>query len=302
MIRLAHFSDIHVEARAHWTARDWLGKRLTAWLNLRLLGRGRRFRDCDRVLAALRSELRDRHFDRVVFSGDATALGFEEESARAAALLGLGDDAPPGLAVPGNHDYLTVRAAATGHFECHFAPWLTGERVDGALYPFAQRVGPAWLVAVNAAVAHWGPIDASGRVGPDQLRRLATLLGRLDAGPRVLVTHYPVRRANGRREKPWHGLRDLDAVLAVAGAGGVALWLHGHNHRPYHHAAADGVPFPVICAGSATERARWSYGDYTLDGERLRALVRVYDEKAERFVDGETFAVTLGRTQTSRDR
>jgi 3',5'-cyclic AMP phosphodiesterase CpdA len=293
MIRLAHFSDIHVEARSRWAAGDWLSKRLTSWMNLRLLGRGARFRDAGRVLAALRADLRRRQFDHAVFSGDATALGFEEESARAAELLGVGGDALPGLAVPGNHDYCTRRAATTGHFERHFTPWLVGERLDGVTYPFAQRVGPAWLVAVNSAVPHWWPTDATGLVGAEQLRRLEALLRGLSEGPRVLVTHYPVRREDGRPERRGHALRDLDDLLAVARAGGVSLWLHGHRHDAYHHAATADVPFPVICAGSATERRRWSYGDYTLEGGRLRAVVRAFDEAAGEFVEGRTFEVEL---------
>src|SRR5439155_15890725 len=90
-IRLAHLSDIHVTAPACvWRPADWFNKRLTAWLNLRVLGRGRSFRHTDRVLAALVEDLRGRNFDRLVFSGDATAMGFEEEVCRAAHLLGVG--------------------------------------------------------------------------------------------------------------------------------------------------------------------------------------------------------------------
>jgi 3',5'-cyclic AMP phosphodiesterase CpdA len=141
--------------------RHWFSKRLTGWVNLSLLGRGHRFRHAERVLAVLRDELRDRRFDRVVFSGDATALGFEEEVARAAALLGLEHPEPlPGLAVPGNHDYYTAHAARSGHFEQYFAPWQAGERVGDAVYPFAQRVGPGWLVAVNSSRPNRWPADA----------------------------------------------------------------------------------------------------------------------------------------------
>src|SRR5262249_54374331 len=123
-VRLAHLSDVHVRVPGcmRWP-RHWFGKRLTGWVNLSLLGRGHSFRHAERVLAVLHDELRDRRFDRVVFSGDATALGFEEEVARAAALLGLGHPEPlPGLAVPGNHDYYTAHAARSGHFEQYFAP------------------------------------------------------------------------------------------------------------------------------------------------------------------------------------
>src|SRR5262245_16396316 len=84
-VRLAHVSDIHITApRATWRREDWLNKRLTAWINLRFLGRGFRFRKAEDVIAALAEELDGRPPDRVVFSGDATALGFEEEVAHAA--------------------------------------------------------------------------------------------------------------------------------------------------------------------------------------------------------------------------
>jgi hypothetical protein len=180
-----------------------------------------------------------------------------------------------------------------GHFERHFAPWLAGERVDRAIYPFAQRVGPAWLVGVNSSTANRWAWDAGGGVGAAQLRRLETLLDRLEGGPRILVTHYPVWRASGKRERRGHGLRDLDDLVAVARRGGIGLWLHGHRHETYHHTTSDFAPFPVICAGSATQRGRWSYKDYTLTGHRLRAVQRVFDEKEGAFRDGATFEVEL---------
>jgi 3',5'-cyclic AMP phosphodiesterase CpdA len=292
MFRLAHVSDVHVEAPARWHLGDWFSKRLTSWINLRLLGRGKRFRQTPQVLAALRAEWRERRPDRVVFSGDATALGFPEESARAAEWLGVGDQATPGLAVPGNHDMLT-RRADSGHFEQYFAPWLIGERIGTEVYPFAQRVGPAWLVAVNSAVPNRRPTDARGRVGAAQLERLAELLRRLDSGPRILVTHYPVFATHGGPEKKHHALRDLAELIAVARDGGVLLWLHGHRHDAYHHAATADVPFPVICAGSATDVKTWSYGEYTIDCDRLSAVVRVFDSERDGFRDGTTFEVAL---------
>src|SRR5262249_19954167 len=149
-----------------------------AWINLRLLGRGYRFRRAERVLSALTAELRDRAIDHVVFSGDATAMGFEEETARAAHLLRVGE--MPGLAVAANPDYCTPTAVRSGHFERHFAPWQEGVRVEDAVYPFAQHVSGLWLVAVNSATANRWAWDARGAVGADQLDRLRRLLARLD--------------------------------------------------------------------------------------------------------------------------
>jgi 3',5'-cyclic AMP phosphodiesterase CpdA len=291
-VRLAHFSDIHVTApHCNWRIGDWLSKRLTTWANLRVLGRGKSFPDSDRILTALAGDLAGRRFDRLVFSGDATAMGFDEEVSRAAHFLQVGRSA--GLAVPGNHDYCTPRAMNSGSFERHFAPWLEGRRVDESLYPFAQRVGPAWLVAVNSATANRLPHDARGRVGAAQLARLDKLLATLDEGPRLLVTHYPVRRGDGRPEHAWHGLRDLEAFLDVARRGQVAAWLHGHLHDAYHILPSADLPFVLLCAGSTTQKARWSYGDYTLSGNRLSVLWRVWDEQAGAFRDGSTADLQL---------
>jgi 3',5'-cyclic AMP phosphodiesterase CpdA len=292
-VRLAHFSDIHVMAPVvSWRLRDWLNKRMSAWINLQLLGRGKYFRHTERILTALRDELRERKFDRAVFSGDATALGFEEETRRAAELLGVGADML-GLAVPGNHDYCTHAAMHSGHFERYFAPWQTGQRIGNAIYPFAQRVGPVWLVAVNSSTAnrlHW---DARGRVGAAQLERLEKLLATLSPGPRILVTHYPIWLAEGHREHTFHGLRDLDDLIAVSQRGGVVLWLHGHRHDPYHHPHSERTPFPVICAGSMTHHGLWSYSDSTLTGPHLRAVQRVFSPEQGLFRDGKVFELDL---------
>lgn len=295
MIRLAHLSDIHVTAPpCRWHPRDWFNKRLPSWFNLRFLGRGRRFPITGTILAALRADLRAQHVDHVLFSGDATALGFAEETARAAELLGVGTaKGLPGLAVPGNHDYCTAADVASGQFEKHFGPWQQGERVGGATYPFAQRVGPAWLVGVNSATPNVLPWDASGAVGAEQLARLDTLLARLDGGPRLLVTHYPVRLSNGRRETRIHGLRDLDALVDVVKRHRVSLWLHGHRHRPYEHAPTEELPFAHICAGSATQLGLWSYYVHTLDGAHLTAMRRAYDPASGRFQEVARFSTPL---------
>jgi 3',5'-cyclic AMP phosphodiesterase CpdA len=274
--------------------RDWLSKRSAGWFNLRWLGRRYRFRHADQIVTALGEELRQRQPDHVIFSGDATALGFEAELVRAVALLGLFRPDPlPGLAVPGNHDYYTPAVAAGGAFERHFAAWQTGLRVDEATYPFAQRVGRVWLVAVNSSKGNRWVTDASGAVGQPQLERLAILLSRLDSGPRILVTHYPVCLSSGAPEMRHHGLRDLADLLAVAQKGGIGLWLHGHRHGAYYLEHSRWAPFPIVCAGSATQTGRWSYGDYTITGREFQGVYRVYSPEQSGFQDGARFEFHL---------
>jgi len=294
MIRLAHLSDIHVTApELEWRTVDWFNKRFASWFNFRFLGRRYRFRHGDEVLLKLMAELREQNPDRIIFSGDATALGFESEMRRAAEFLGVAGSSISGLAVPGNHDYCTIPTAASGLFERIFAPWQQGQRVDGQIYPFAQKVGDAWLVAVNSCTGNRWAWDAAGSAGVPQLERLQRLLPTLTGGVRILVTHYPVCLADGKRERKTHGLRDVDDLVAVAAKGGVSLWLHGHRHHPYFISAGTVAPFPIICAGSATQTGCWTYGQYTLAGSRFHVHRRIYDPANNDFRDDETFEVQL---------
>lgn len=293
MVRLAHLSDIHISVpRLDWRSRDWFSKRYTSWINYRWLGRRDRFRRADEVLGILMADIDRRNIDHIIFSGDATALGFESEFARAAELLET-TRGRPGLAVPGNHDYCTPFAALSGLFERHFTPWQQGQRIEEQRYPFAQRVGPIWLVGVNSATGNVWPWDSGGGVGQEQLDRLRRLLAGLDAAPRILITHYPACLADGRPERTRRGLRDVGPLIEIAGWAGIRAWLHGHRHEPYVLPRTQATPFAVLCAGSATQIGAWSYFEYDVDEEHLRILRRCFDETNNQFRDAETYTVAL---------
>lgn len=296
MVKLVHYSDVHLTAvKLGWTRRDFLSKKVTGWVNVRLLGRGRRFRHAPAAALALVDDVRTRGYDHVVFSGDATTLAFDNEMSGAALALGVGaDGVPPGIAVPGNHDYYTRWAHTSGAFEKHFTAWQGGLRVDGHTYPFAQKVGHVWLIGVNSSKANWWTFDASGRVGEPQLERLRKLCAVLEPGPRVLVTHYPLRTSRGKLEVRSHRLRDHQPALAAAVECGISLWLHGHIHKPYRLTPTAAIPFPVICAGSATQTHRWSYNEYEIEGSRLIGVRREFDLTAGKYADAERFEFDLG--------
>ncbi len=297
MLRLAHFSDVHLYApEARWTWRDWCSRRLPGWINLKLLRRGRLFRHAVDVFARLIDDIYARRPDFLIFSGDGTALGAEEEYALVAKMLLVGEPgALPGVAVPGNHDYYTRQAAASGLFEKYFAPWLEGERIDDATYPFARRVGPIWLIGLNSSTGNRWFWDATGRVGPDQLDRLRRLLAlpHIAAAPRILVTHFPINLANGAPENRFHHLRDLQATLNVVVEGGICLWLHGHRHHPYYTPPSPQVPLASICVGSGTQADCWTYAEYALEGQHLSVERRCYQPATGRFETAETFALSL---------
>src|SRR5436305_1009174 len=82
-IRLVHLSDVHLTHKPlGWTRLDLLTKRVPGWINYRYLGRARRFRNAESVLTSLMASLQANPPDRIVFSGDASALGFENELLR----------------------------------------------------------------------------------------------------------------------------------------------------------------------------------------------------------------------------
>jgi len=295
-LRLLHYSDVHLTVPTlGWRTRDVLSKKAVGWVNVKLLGRGRRFRFAPAAAAALMRDIRAGQYDGLVFSGDATTLAFDREFAFAAKVLDVGDpNLPPAVAVPGNHDYYTWASYLGGYFEKHFAAWQQGARIDEERYPFARKVGHTWLVCVNSATANLWPWDASGRIGPHQLDRMVKLCRSLDDGPRVVVTHYPLRTAKGKIERRSHRLRDHKSALAAAADAGVGLWLHGHLHGGFVLPAGGALPFPVICAGSCTQAKRWMYNAYEIAGRELTGVRRVFDPRAGLFAESERFEVTLG--------
>jgi 3',5'-cyclic AMP phosphodiesterase CpdA len=287
MLRLIHFSDIHLfQSRARWKARDLFSKRVTGYVNSRYMPRSKEFKQAAHVLHRLVEDAYSRQPDLIIFSGDATTLGVEEEFAHAAELLQVGKDStPPALAVPGNHDYYTTSSVKQGLFERHFAPWQQGERIDDSIYPFAQTLGHLFIVGVNSCQWNRWSWDSTGRVGIDQLLRLERLLASDAARERIkiMVTHYPLALANGKPERRHRRLRDLHDLLAVAQRHGVQLWLHGHRHKAYVVPAQPDRPVAALCVGSGTMHDHWSYGEYLFQGEELTVRQYTYQPDAGRF-------------------
>lgn len=296
MIRLAHFSDVHLTSeKLGWRFGDLFGKRATGWVNVAVLGRGRRFRFAGQVADTFLREIRGRNIDQIVFSGDATTMAFESEMVEAARRLGVGDPTlPPGIAVPGNHDLYTFGSVRRRTFEAAFSAWQQGERVDSRhTYPFAHKVGHVWLIALNSARANVFPWDATGKVGQPQLDQLRELTTKLGSGPRIIVSHYPILTRGRKPEPRWHRLKDWKRVRDAAAACGASLWLHGHKHAWYWLPAGPDLPFPTINVGSSAQEHLWGYHEYEIEGFKLSALRRTYNRNADRFEDSERFELEL---------
>jgi len=294
-LRVIHLSDVHVRQRwGGWRPRDFFGKRTTGWLNLTLTHRGRAFRGAAALVGAIAERVQGLRPDLVVFSGDATALGFPGESQAVAKALGVGrPGGVAGIAVPGNHDHYTHSAVLVSGFETAFGPWMQGERVGEFPFPFARRTGDVWFIGVNSCVPNAIPWDARGSVGAAQLGRLDELLSRLDDCHRVLVTHYPYVTAEGLPEPPMRALRDREQLADVIRKHRVTVWLCGHRHRAYHIGPTDRLPFFQNCSGSATQTGLASFSELVIAHDELRIRQHVLSPSVGEFVASDWHKVRL---------
>ena len=274
MLRLAHLSDLHHQIdwrkRSLWSS-GWRGA--PGRFELHALGRLRRFAGVEQRIARLVDQVLSLAPDRVLLSGDLTALGDESELRHARALLQPFIAAGLLVVVPGNHDrYTDARGRA---FELVFRDLLTSdlpELADANGYPFVKLVGERHAVVGldSTRVKGWSHYVV-GRLGPGQLRGLARALDHplLRNRTVLLLVHHGPAGPSGRFGWNESGLLDAPALLRTIRHRPVVL-LHGHSHHRFWHRAQAGRPH-LIGAGSSTERP----GFWELQVEDHRALEAV---------------------------
>lgn len=277
MIRILHFSDVHVqEPFTALSARDLLNKRLLAAGNL-WLTRGRFFREVPQKLAALAAFAEQEHIDLSLCTGDYTAMGTEAEYRRArAATAPLTARPLGGVAVPGNHDLYLPDTVRTSRFERHFGDLLKSDlpelAVDGP-YPFVRLFGEHLaIVGVNSAKPNSNPFSSSGYVPVHQLAGLKRVL--LDARVKdrfvIVMTHYGIVKRDGSPDSDHHGLKNWQELARACNRARLIL-VHGHIHGRYYHRASDEHPW-LFCAGSTTHMGREGGWVYEVEADETRAI------------------------------
>ena len=220
---IAHLSDVHLAPLPPVRWHQLIGKRVTGYLNWR---RNRAKSMATDVTGALMADLAAHAPDHTVVSGDLTNLALPDEIGRAAEWLRERGDAEDVTAVPGNHDAY-VRGALQAVTKA-WAPWMTGERVDGAPYPFLRRRGEVAIIGCSSAEAT-PPLFATGPFRADQAERLEELLERAAGMFRVVVVHHPPVHGATNAGHAMRGIERFQGAIARAGA---ELVLHGHTHLP----------------------------------------------------------------------
>ncbi|HEY6878014.1 MAG TPA: metallophosphoesterase [Polyangiales bacterium] len=281
MIRVLHFSDVHVQEDVlRMPTLELLGKRTLALGNL-WLTRGRLFRESVPKLTALARLAAREQVDFTICTGDYTALGTELEYVAARAAIDALTRSPLGFCtVPGNHDLYLADALRHTRFERHFGAFTTSDwpeyAVDGA-YPFVRLVGDSFaVVGVNSAKPNPNPFSSAGLVPAPQLAALRRLLDDPRLGERrvMVITHYGILRRDGRPDSDHHGLVNAQALVAACARPNVML-AHGHIHGRYAHPSVEGRPW-IFCAGSTTQRDREGFWLYEIERERMVAIPGAY--------------------------
>jgi len=232
---LAHLSDVHLGPLPPVGARHWNLKRLLGWLNWQHRRRHVYSRD---VLDRLVDDLRAQAPDHIAVTGDLANLGLPAEHETALAWLGTIGSPERVTAIPGNHDIYSGIGTdpGTGRWHPHMstnsaaADYAIAEAMGAdAVFPFVRRFGRIAIIALNSAV-RTRPFQAIGRLGSDQLRRLAKILDRLGAEGmmRVVLIHHPPLPGLSQKR---HDLADAVALADVLARYGAELVLHGHEHR-----------------------------------------------------------------------
>lgn len=257
MLRLAHLSDLHQQIdwqkRSLWSS-GWRGA--PGRFELHVLGRLRRFAGVEQRIARLVDQVLALGPDRVVITGDLTALGDEQELRIARALLEPFIAAGLLVVIPGNHDrYTDARASA---FEVVFGDLLRSdlpELADERGYPFVKLVGERHaLVGLDSTRVQGWSHYVVGRLGLGQLARLGQVLEHpaMERRTVLLLVHHGPAGPSGEFDWNESGLIDTGALLRTIRDRPVVL-LHGHSHHRYWHRARPERPH-LIAGGSSTER------------------------------------------------
>jgi len=295
MFTLAHLSDTHLGKVGMPRLDLLLSKRIFGLLSWHFR---RRSIHEGPVLSALVADLHGERPDHTVVTGDLVNISLPDEFIRAAAWLR--DLGPPSdvSVIPGNHDAYVPLA-----WQQSLALWseyMAGEDLDGrerpaagpGNFPFLRRRGPLAIIGVSTAVP-MPPHMAAGRIGSDQLDRLARLLARTrqEGACRVILIHHPPLPGPAADRKQ---LLDSASFRGVVAAEGAELILHGHTHRSgLARIPAPNGDVPVVGVPSASARpthnkdhARYHLYRISKEGSdwRIGVDVRGIDPALDRFL------------------
>jgi len=272
MFKFAHISDIHLGPLPKLSIRELMSKRITGFINWH---RNRRKHLFVNTLDLLLSDLKARHPDQLIITGDLVNLATKIETRLAREWLDTIGDPEDTTVVPGNHD-----AYVPGAHDKSVAAWYPFIRSDDDpgewpkndhIFPTYRQRGPLAIIGCSTSNAT-PPFSASGFFSPRQARETVNLLKK--AGEeglfRVVLIHHPPIQGAASSHKRMIGIRRFAAAIST---GGAELILHGHTHlNTVYWLKTHDRPVPVVGIASASQgpgghKPRAAYNLFNLSGK-----------------------------------
>jgi 3',5'-cyclic AMP phosphodiesterase CpdA len=266
MFTLAHLSDPHLAPLppARWS--EFVGKRITGYINWQ---RKRRFVHDSNTLAAIVADIKKHTPDHIAVTGDIANIAMAAEFPHGRDWLERLGSAQDVTFVPGNHDiYVREAIKFAGR---QWGAYMNDDDAAGG-FPFVRRRGNVALIGLSTGVPT-APFLATGWLGANQLAEFAAVLNKLkheDAFRVVLIHHPPVTAAPKHRR-----LLDAPVFKRVIAAHGADLLLHGHDHMHMinwldgpNGTRVPAVGVPSASARRGTDKDPAAYNLYQIDGAR----------------------------------
>lgn len=249
MTTLAHISDIHLAPLPPVALTDLLGKRLTGFLNWKMM---RRDTLSGEGLNSLIRHLQRQAPEFIAVTGDLTNLALPAEITRAGEWLKTFGSAKTVCVAPGNHDAYVPGALERAEQE--WGAYMQGENLDNEIFPYVRRVGDIAVIACSSAIPT-RPFLAAGRFDQAQAKRLGRILKAMGDAAffRTVLIHHP---PNPELQHPSFGLKGHKLFREVIAEYGAELILHGHTHRSSIHSISgrnQDVPVIGVAAAGAAQ-------------------------------------------------
>jgi 3',5'-cyclic AMP phosphodiesterase CpdA len=263
MFVLAQLTDLHMAAKPRLS--ELASKRALGFINWQ---RRRKYIHRPEVLDAIIRDLKQQAADHIAVTGDLANLSLPAEYRRAQAWLETLGTPHDVTVIPGNHD-VYVRSVVPSP-AAYWGDYMRGD--DGSSgFPFVRQRANVALIALSTGVPT-GPFMATGRLGKQQLSRLAQALAQTRDLFRVVLIHHPPLSPPRRHMRRLIDAADLRQVLAEHGA---ELLIHGHDHERavIRIDGPSGTKIPAVGAPSASANAphghenAGGYNIYRIDGD-----------------------------------